>query len=44
MQVMLVTCFPQDLTNVMSAREFVWWFNGHPDYANLPIDISKVRP
>ncbi|GLC37127.1 hypothetical protein PLESTB_000983100 [Pleodorina starrii] len=28
---------------VFSAREFVWWYNGHPDAAHLPIDLSKVR-
>ena len=33
----------QDLQNSLSAREFVWWYNGHPDYASLPVDLSKVR-
>ena len=33
----------QDLKNVLSAREFVWWFNGHPDGATLPVDLSTVR-
>ncbi|CAL8471382.1 g10924 [Coccomyxa elongata] len=33
----------EGLKNVMSAREFVWWFNGHPDYAKLPVDLSKVE-
>ncbi|EIE19717.1 nucleotide-binding domain-containing protein [Coccomyxa subellipsoidea C-169] len=33
----------EDLRNVMSAREFVWWFNGHPEYAKLPVDLSKVE-
>ncbi|GIL67445.1 hypothetical protein Vafri_20832 [Volvox africanus] len=28
---------------VFSAREFVWWYNGHPDARHLPIDLSKVR-
>ena len=32
----------QDLRGVISAREFVWWFNGHPDAAQLPVDLSKV--
>ncbi|KAG2424026.1 hypothetical protein HXX76_014850 [Chlamydomonas incerta] len=27
---------------VLSAREFVWWYNGHPDARHLPIDLSKV--
>ena len=32
----------QNLSGVLSAREFVWWYNGHPDYAQLPIDLSTV--
>ncbi|GIL84169.1 hypothetical protein Vretimale_15819 [Volvox reticuliferus] len=28
---------------VFSAREFVWWYNGHPDARHLHIDLSKVR-
>lgn len=24
-----------DIRNILSAREFVHWYNGHPDYANL---------
>ena len=33
----------QGLKNVFSAREFVWWYNGHPDYRNLPVDLSAVH-
>lgn len=33
----------QDLKGVYSAREFVWWYNGHPAYADLPIDLSRIR-
>ncbi|GAB4816812.1 hypothetical protein N2152v2_003858 [Parachlorella kessleri] len=33
----------ENLTGVYSAREFVWWYNGHPHYAGLPIDLSKMR-
>lgn len=33
----------EEFTGVLSAREFVWWFNGHPDCADLPIDLSKTR-
>ena len=31
--------------NVFSAREFVWWYNGHPDAAEgkLPVDLSRVE-
>jgi adrenodoxin-NADP+ reductase len=28
---------------VYAAREFVWWYNGHPDQQQLPIDLSKVE-
>ena len=34
---------PKDLPGVLSAREFVWWYNGHPDYARLPVDLRNVR-
>jgi ferredoxin--NADP+ reductase len=30
----------EDLPNSMSATEFVAWYNGHPDYANLNPDLS----
>lgn len=33
----------QDSHGVVSAREFVWWYNGHPDATDLPIDLSKVE-
>lgn len=33
----------QDLQGVFSAREFVWWYNGHPHYASLPIDLARTR-
>ena len=32
----------QNLAGVLSAREFVWWYNGHPDYAKLQLDLSQV--
>ncbi len=25
-----------------SAREFVWWYNGHPDAANLQVDLKST--
>eukprot|EP00983_Pelagomonas_calceolata_P096560 1158140-Pelagomonas_calceolata.AAC.4 len=28
--------------NVFSAREFVWWYNGHPDGKHLPVDLRGV--
>jgi hypothetical protein len=47
-----LTCYPlpmrppylrlQGAPNVLSAREFVWWYNGHPDCRDLPVDLSKV--
>lgn len=33
----------QELPGVFSAREFVWWYNGHPAYRNLPVDLSRTR-
>lgn len=32
----------EDLPGVYSAREFVWWYNGHPDTASMPVDLSRV--
>lgn len=28
---------------MFSAREFVWWYNGHPDAADLPVDLTRVK-
>lgn len=33
----------EDLEGVMSAREFVWWYNGHPEYTHLNLDLSKMK-
>jgi adrenodoxin-NADP+ reductase len=33
----------QGAPNVLPAREFVWWYNGHPDCRDLPVDLSQVR-
>ncbi|KAL5976853.1 hypothetical protein ACLOJK_021188 [Asimina triloba] len=30
----------EDLMGIHSAREFVWWYNGHPDYSNLAPDLK----
>jgi len=30
----------EDLPNSMSATEFVAWYNGHPDYKDLKVDLS----
>lgn len=32
-----------DLGNVLPALAFVSWYNGHPAYADLPVDLSQVR-
>nr|GMD16638.1 NADPH:adrenodoxin oxidoreductase, mitochondrial isoform X1 [Ipomoea batatas] len=32
----------EDLTGVYSAREFVWWYNGHPDCRNLAPDLKNT--
>lgn len=28
---------------MLSAREFVWWYNGHPAHQGLPVDLRSVR-
>ncbi|MDE0895478.1 MAG: FAD-dependent oxidoreductase [Planctomycetota bacterium] len=33
----------EDLEGVCSATEFVYWYNGHPDYRDREFDLSKVR-
>ncbi len=33
----------EDLPNSYPATAFVGWYNGHPDYCNLPIDLSSER-
>ncbi len=33
----------EDLKGFHSAREFVAWYNGHPDYTHLEFDLSKER-
>ena len=32
-----------DLSGCFSAREFVAWYNGHPDYSQLQFDLSSAR-
>ena len=29
--------------NVLSAREFVWWYNGHTDATQLPVNLAGVK-
>ena len=31
------------MSGVLSAREFVWWYNGHPEYADINMDLSKIK-
>lgn len=33
----------EDLVNSLPATAFVGWYNGHPDYRDLPIDLSCER-
>lgn len=33
----------EDLPQVYGAREFVAWYNGHPDFADVPFDLSAER-
>ncbi|KAJ0091088.1 hypothetical protein Patl1_13286 [Pistacia atlantica] len=32
----------EDLFGIHSAREFVWWYNGHPDCRNLNPDLKST--
>lgn len=32
----------EDLDGIYSAREFVWWYNGHPDCRNLAPDLEST--
>ncbi|CAN4110836.1 unnamed protein product [Withania somnifera] len=31
----------EDLAGIYAAREFVWWYNGHPDCRNLAPDLKS---
>lgn len=33
----------EDLAGVCSATEFVYWYNGHPDYRDREFDLSQAR-
>ncbi|GED98663.1 hypothetical protein nbrc107697_27020 [Gordonia crocea] len=33
----------EDLSGSISATEFVAWYNGHPDYVDLDVDLSAER-
>jgi ferredoxin--NADP+ reductase len=33
----------EDMSNIFPALSFVGWYNGHPDYCDLPIDLSCER-
>jgi ferredoxin--NADP+ reductase len=33
----------EELPNTFPALSFVGWYNGHPDYRDLPIDLSGAR-
>ncbi|KAH9300849.1 hypothetical protein KI387_012432 [Taxus chinensis] len=32
----------ENLDGILSAREFVWWYNGHPDCTNLSVDLQST--
>ncbi|XP_004503452.1 NADPH:adrenodoxin oxidoreductase, mitochondrial [Cicer arietinum] len=32
----------ENLKGILSAREFVWWYNGHPDGRNLDPDLKST--
>ncbi len=31
----------EDLPNVVSAKEFVGWYNGDPEFTNLKVDLAR---
>ncbi|KAF8721731.1 hypothetical protein HU200_022907 [Digitaria exilis] len=33
----------EDLKGIHSAREFVWWYNGHPDMCSLSPDLKNTE-
>jgi len=33
----------EHLPGVLPAREFVWWYNGHPEFAPAPVDLSRAK-
>lgn len=32
----------ENLAGIHSAREFVWWYNGHPDCTSFPVDLQST--
>lgn len=32
----------ENLAGIHSAREFVWWYNGHPDCRYFPVDLQST--
>lgn len=33
----------EDLKNVFGSAQFVGWYNRHPDWTDLPVDLSQVK-
>lgn len=33
----------EDLGNVISSADFVYWYNGHPDFTDVKVDLSGTR-
>jgi ferredoxin--NADP+ reductase len=33
----------EDLAGCLTAAQFIGWYNGHPDYAHLDVDLSSER-
>ena len=33
----------ESLKNVISSADFVYWYNGHPDYKNVEVDLSGTH-
>jgi len=33
----------EELENVISSADFVYWYNGHPEYCDIDVDLSGTR-
>lgn len=40
-QLLFLSLLIKDLAGIYAAREFVWWYNGHPDCINLVPDLKS---
>lgn len=33
----------ENVANIFAGRQLVNWYNGHPEYTNLPLDFSLIK-